>query len=247
MEQIEAIKRKIDSLPEGKLICSHTGNGCKWYISDGHEKTYIPKSKKSLAEHLAVKKYYSLLLKDLENEKTAMKFYLNHRKENPEEIETLLEDKVGYGELLSAFFEPKSIELQKWANAPYEQNAKYSDNLIHKTGSGHVVRSKSEALIDTCLYKNKIPFRYECALHLGETIIFPDFTIRHPKTGKVYYWEHFGRADDMNYIRNISNKLQLYMSNGIVPDIQLITTFETKENPLSSKKIEKTIKDYFES
>lgn len=198
-----------------------------------------------MAEQLAIKKYYSLVLKDLENEKVAMGFYLNHRHENDYELEELLNDSVGYGDLLSPFFKPTSLKLQEWLEEPYEQNLNYPENLIHKTGSGHVVRSKSEALIDTCLYKSKIPFRYECALRLGESTVFPDFTIRHPKTGEVYYWEHFGRADDLGYVRNTCNKLQLYMYNGIVPGIQLITTYETKEKPLSSEEIEKIISHYF--
>ena len=245
LEQIESIKKKINALPDGKLICSHSRNHCKWYISDGHEKTYIPKANRELAEHLAIKKYYSLRLKYLENEKTAMEFYLNHKLDNDIESEALLNDSIGYGELLSPFFKPLSSELQEWANESYERNLSYPENLIHKTGSGHIVRSKSEALIDTCLYKSKIPFRYECALRLGESTIFPDFTIRHPKTGEVYYWEHFGRADDLNYVRNTCSKLQLYMSNGIVPNIQLITTYETKKHPLNSEEIEQIIEHFF--
>ena len=95
------------------------------------------------------------------------------------------------------------------------------------------------------LYINKIPFRYECALHLGETTLFPDFTIRHPKTGNVYYWEHFGLMDNPAYSQNAYSKLQLYTSHGIIPSIQLITTYETKDNPLSTDIVEKIIAYYF--
>ena len=95
------------------------------------------------------------------------------------------------------------------------------------------------------LFVNKIPFRYECELQLGEIFIYPDFTIRHPKTGEIYYWEHFGRMDDSKYNKNVPSKLQLYISNGIIPSIQLITTYETIENPLSSEKVESLIREYF--
>ena len=54
-------------MPEGKLICC----GNKFYRSDGHKKTYIKKKDKVLAEKLAVKKYLSALLEDLEKEKSA--------------------------------------------------------------------------------------------------------------------------------------------------------------------------------
>ena len=232
-------------MPEGKLICSHSGNSCKWYISDGHKKTYIPRVNRSLAEKLAEKKLYLLELKDLENEKTALEFYLNHRQINKNKLEELLSDSTGYGELLAPYFKPLSKELEDWANAPFETNLKHPEHLIHRTGSGHLVRSKSEALIATCLYKNKIPFRYECALQLGELTIFPDFTIRHPESGKIFYWEHNGMLHDSSYVKNYCNKLQLYISNGIVPTIQLITTYETKDTPLSSYTIENLINNYF--
>lgn len=95
------------------------------------------------------------------------------------------------------------------------------------------------------LYTNKIPFRYECALQLGESVIFPDFTIRHPETGNLYYWEHFGLMDDLSYSRNSCAKLQLYTSHGIIPSIHLITTYETKDSPLSSEIVEKIVSHYF--
>lgn len=157
----------------------------------------------------------------------------------------LLTQPSGFQELLSPLFTPLSEELSTWSSSPYEINTNYPEQLIHKAASGNMVRSKSEVLIDLYLHTNKIPFRYECALHLEETVLFPDFTIRHPKTGKYYYWEHFGRMDDPTYYKNVYSKLQLYTSQGIVPSIQLITTFETKEHPLTSEVIEKTIEQYF--
>lgn len=51
--------------------------------------------------------------------------------------------------------------------------------------------------------------------------------------------------DDPNYSKNVYSKLQLYNSYGIVPTIQLITTYETKDHPLSSEKIEQIVQEYF--
>lgn len=100
-------------------------------------------------------------------------------------------------------------------------------------------------MIDMLLHTNKIPFRYECALQLGELTIYPDFTIRHPKTGQIYYWEHFGMMDHPAYSINVASKLDLYISHGIIPSIHLITTYETKDNPLSFEVISKLISHYF--
>lgn len=242
--KIHQIKDQISHLPAGKLICSKNQTRYKWYQSDGHQKTYIPKCNRALAEKLAVKKYLSLQLQSLEQEKIALRFYLNHHKsrENPEQ---LLTESSEYQSLLSPYFKPLSQELSDWQSKPYESNPLYPERLVHASTSGNLLRSKSESMIDMCLHVHKIPFRYECALHLGETTIYPDFTIRHPETGEIYYWEHFGMMDNPNYSSKVGSKLQLYISNGIIPSINLITTYETQRHPLSFEMIEKMINYYF--
>jgi len=130
-------------------------------------------------------------------------------------------------------------------HSPYERNTNHPENLLHKGLSGNLLRSKSEAMIDIALTTNKIPFRYEEILNLGDTTIYPDFTILHPKTGKIYYWEHFGLMDNPPYIKNFHLKLQTYVSAGIIPSIDLIITCETLDKPLGIDDIEKTITHYF--
>lgn len=243
-QQIESLQTQLHKFPKGKLVRTQNRSRCKWYVSDGHNLTYIPKKDQAFAEQLAQKKYLSLLLKDLLQEKTAIDFYLRHHNSGLTQSQKLLTDSK-YQKLLAPYFKPKSQELSDWMNAPYESNPKFPHQLYHKTISGKSVRSKSEALIDMLLHINQIPYRYEYALQLGDVTLYPDFTIRHPKTGQTYYWEHFGRMDDPNYSKNVYSKLQIYNSYGIVPTIQLITTYETKEHPLSSEKIEQIVQEYF--
>ena len=100
-------------------------------------------------------------------------------------------------------------------------------------------------MIGKVLRMNHIPFRYECPIILNGMTVYPDFTIRHPKTGEVYYWEHFGLADDSSYVKNMNYKMELYISNNIIPSVNLITTYETKENPLSFETVEMLAKYYF--
>lgn len=244
-KQIDDLQKQISFLPEGKLICSRNGTHFKWYISDGHQKTYIPKTNQFLAEQLAAKKYLSLSLEDLSHEARALDFYLNHHSSHHGKAENLLTDTPEFSKLLSNYFTPLSQELSTWMTSEYERNTNYPEQLIHRTVSGNLVRSKSEAMIDLFLHTNNIPFRYECALRLGDVTLYPDFTIRHPETGEFYYWEHFGLMDDPSYYKNAYSKLQLYTSHGIVPSIKLITTYETKDVPLSSEVIEKIVEHYF--
>lgn len=242
--KIKSLKNELQKLPDGHLVCSRNENRYKWYHSDGKTKSYIPKANRPLAEQLAIKKYLSLSLEDLENEANAIDFYLRHYSPSTK-AEQLLTQPSEYKNLLKSHFQPLSQELSDWMHAPYEQNPFHPEHLIHKSTSGNILRSKSEAMIDMLLYVNQIPFRYECALHLDYSTIFPDFTIRHPQTGALFYWEHFGLMEDPTYSRNAFAKLQQYTSHGIIPSIQLITTYETLEHPLTTEVIQKIIEHYF--
>lgn len=244
-KQITLLQTQIKSLPEGKLVCTRNQNRYKWYQSDGHKCTYLPKSQRSLAEKLAIKKYLSLIQKDSIAEKRAIQFYLDHHHSDTGKAEQLLIQDSEFKNLLKPYFTPLSQELSDWAHTNYPHNPKYPEQLIHKSSSGNLLRSKSEAMIDMLLHTNKIPFRYECALQLGDITLYPDFTIRHPKTGQFYYWEHFGMMDHPNYSKKVPPKLDLYISNGIIPFVKLITTYETKDDPLSFEVINKLIEHYF--
>ena len=110
--------------------------------------------------------------------------YLRHYKEDRQTAKMLADSR--YSNLLSSHFQPLSSELSEWMNAPYETNEKYEEQLIHRTISGGYVRSKSETILLMFLTLYKIPFRYECKLELGDVTLYPDFTIRHPRTGEYF-------------------------------------------------------------
>ena len=76
--------------------------------------------------------------------------------------------------------------------------------------------------------------------------MYPDFTIRHPKTGEFYYWEHFGLMDVAEYRQKVSFKFSLYMEHGIYPNRQLITTYESTDEPFGANQIEKILNQYFD-
>lgn len=244
-ERIQGIQQQLKEMPEGKLICSHTGPYCKWERSDGHKKTYIKKKDRPLAEKLAAKKYLSALLNDLIHEKMAIDLYLRHHSNYEPKAERLLADSSEVQKLLSPYFLPLSKELEEWMISPYEQNQKHPEHLTQRVGVNEFVRSKSEAMITKVLKENKIPYRYEAKLILDDIEVYPDFTIRHPQTGKLYYWEHFGWLDRVDYVKNMHSKMQLYTAHGIMPGINLITTYENHENPLTFEMIEMMVKYYF--
>ncbi len=242
-EQIKLIESQLKQLPEGKLICKRNEKRYKWYCTKDGKQNYIPKKERKLAEALAARKYLEHLHEDLLHEKMAIEFYIRHHKES--NADKMLTQMPEYQELLKPYFKVLSEELYEWQKSSDNHSKKYPEQLKHKTASGNIVRSKSEVLIDMALYKHKIPFQYEAPLYLGDEIFYPDFTIRHPHTGEVFYWEHFGKMDDKKYATNAGAKLRFYIEHGIVPSVQLITTYETLEKPLSLEMVENVIKEYF--
>ena len=115
-KQICELQNQISQYPDGKLICSQGQNCFKWYKSDGHVKTYIPKSNRILAEQLAAKKYLSQTLKKLIREKNAFERYLKHHKEPDPSDDDRIISNPGYRELLSPYFKLDSDEQTEWMN-----------------------------------------------------------------------------------------------------------------------------------
>lgn len=242
--EILELQKKIDLLPDGKLVCIQNGKYDKWFLSQKGARSYIPKKNRSFAEQLAFKAYLTCRIKDLTEEQKALNAYFKYY--DPERLHTFrLLANPSYQKLLSKYFKPCSQELSEWSQAPYERNPHHPENLIHKSISGNILRSKSEAIIDMLLYQSKIPYRYEHPLLLHDTVLYPDFTIRHPHSGETYYWEHFGMMDHPSYTQNYLKKMRIYLDSGIIPDLNLITTFETKEHPLTPEKVQDQISLHF--
>ena len=242
-KEISTIQARLKQLPEGKLLCTRNGTHIKWYHSDGHIQTYIPKNNRKFAEQLAERRYLSHLLEEDIQEQSAIQMYLRHHPKNT--ADEMLKQSSIYKELLSPVFQSTSQNIQDWVNSPYEKNEKYPERLIFETNFGISVRSKSEAIIAMMLQSNKIPFRYECALEMEKTKIYPDFTIMHPRSGEIFYWEHFGMMDVEEYVKQAVSKLQLYMRNGYLLSQNLIITSETKEKPFTPMDAEKVVQRYF--
>jgi len=243
-QEIAQIQAQLTTLPDHFLICAKNGNSFKWYESNGHHCSYLPKKHRLFAEQLAKRRYFNSRLQHLQAEKKAVDSFLKSYPAEDPSAKMLLPSS-GYHDLLSSCFSLASEDLNQWASESYDHCTLHPERLVHETASGHMVRSKSEAMIAMLLYQKKIPFRYECALSLKNIVIYPDFTIRHPDTGKYFYWEHLGLMDDPDYNRNACSKIQLYAANNIIPTIQLILTAETLAQPLTYNTVQHTIQQYF--
>lgn len=241
------IELKLKKFPQGEMFVSRNGKHFKWLFKENKdsERVCIPKKNKAFAEKLAQKKLLECLLEDLIQEKKAIEFYLRHHKKRPWKSERLLAENPGFQELLLPAYRPVSDRLAEWAKEPYQKCKKEPEKLKVRIPDGSMVRSKSEALIAMVLFKYRIPFRYECALQLGDMTYFPDFTIRHPKTGELYYFEHFGLMNKKSYVQKTNNKLEIYNMHGIIQSKNLITTYEAEGKPLDVEYVEMLVKYHF--
>lgn len=133
-------------------------------------------------------------------------------------------------------------EPNEWADAEFEQSSYRPDEKSQTTSRGLSVRSKSEALIAEKLFEFGVPFRYEQVLHIGNYNYAPDFTVLNVRTGKLYYWEHFGLVNSEKYQERRRKKLSAYEAAGIVPWDNLIATYDDANGNLDLQFVESIIK-----
>lgn len=241
---LEAEKGKLEKilrgLPKGNLILGRNGNNWKWYVYNQRKTVYLPKKKKAQAEKLAYKRYLQSKIESLENEITGLKMYIK-------ETEKPLRNLVPKNEEFRRLLEPQLYDeiVETWIKEPFVPNSIYPENLNVKTKIGTYVRSKSERDIYNLLLDYNIPFKYEAPVTVEGVTYYPDFTIMHPTTHKIFYWEHCGRIDDANYLDDNLFKYRRYFLNDIIPAVNLILTFETKDNPFDINYAEELIRFYF--
>lgn len=242
--KINETEKQLAQFPEGHLSCLNNGPYTKWYhvLPGGRE--YIPKKDRNLAEQLAYKQFFDAHLQDLKREQDALQAYLSHY-QNPSLKTEILMENSQYTQLLTNVCKTINQEMAEWAKAPYDRNTAHPEYLRFKSVSGNIVRSKSESFIDQALYMRGIPFRYEAALTINDITLYPDFTIRHPYTGNLWLWEHFGMMDSEPYIQKTLQKLRIYFSNGYIPTINLITTYESQKHPLDMETVMEVVQHYF--
>lgn len=105
-QKLTDIQKQLQQLPEGKLICTRCGNRTKWYRSDGHTKTYIPKDQKPYASQLAIRRYLLEKQKEYQTNLDALAYYFRHDSYNSGKAEQLLTYDSAYHSLLAEHFQP---------------------------------------------------------------------------------------------------------------------------------------------
>ena len=239
--RIKKLEREIELAPEGDILCWKRNGKNYWYHLIHSKRYYINKKERNMAEKLAYKKYRKRELAELK--------YLGHIEKRsiprrPKSSLALLFDPA-YRELIIPLLDEDERSAAEWITEDYTKNPFHREELSIKTPTGEKVRSKSEYIIYKALLDAGVPFRYESAFTLQGKTIFPDFIIMHPKTGRIYIWEHFGLMDNSGYAARAFAKMAAYNVDGWQLMDNLIVTTESSNHPLDTEWVKKVIEFYF--
>ncbi len=227
------MKKKLEteyaSLPNGTL---------KIFNSNGHQ--YLRCRIGSKERYLSMKRYADIKVARMLRRKRYLK----------EVIDILSNNIVVLAKLIKAYkkLDHKSIidGLSKAYQIPPGEEREVLPDFYPQKAEEMNVRSKSEAMIALILELEGLDVQYEREIVLQGRRFKPDFTIRHPETNELIYFEHFGLIDDPGYYRNMIEKLIIYWNSGIRLGENLIVTFETKEHPLTPAVVRGELKRFFE-
>lgn len=210
-----------------------------------NEKIYLRKAeyKKHLKE--IQKAYYIRQLQFDQMYLMAINAFL--KKYNPKinKADIIIQNNDEIAKLLFPNINTLSRKLRAWLEENYQSDPPFPEKRNIKTLHGEKVRSKSECMISDAMYMKGIPYRYECKLEIEGIAVHPDFMIMHPKTGEIFIWEHWGKADNQQYLQDNMKKLEMYAKAGYIAGKNLIITTESVEYPLDSNTVNLAIKRFF--
>ena len=133
------------------------------------------------------------------------------------------------------------ISPKEWMVLPYKINSFHSEEKIHRSSCGIMMRSKGEIAWAERLLHWGLAFHYdELLFWMGEKIS-PDFIVMR-KDGKLFYVEHCGLMEDNKYRKRCKHKLEVYESGGIVPWDNLIITYDRPDGSIDLELIDAEIK-----
>ena len=250
---ISFAKKVLQNSISGSLYVKRQG-GVRYFERDRGETVgkYLGKGDRYTIKQLEEKAYYTQLLKVAEKEAESL-----------EKAKRILDTMPNYK---SVFL---SIPLEKrHLISPYEYSPKEKDEVVRFsnkkpvkeeikliTQNGEHVRSKSELIIADRFMVAGVPYYYEDPLILVDEdkakgaltpclYWHPDFRVQNIRTGKQYYWEHFGMLDNPEYCDACQRKLEIYAKYGYFPGENLIITSESSEHGLNLEYVDCLIEKY---
>lgn len=239
------LEEKLREAPEGALNSKNCRGVQQFYVRQDGVRKYLKKSDWNLAKQLAQRDYDRKLW-----EKVCLNLGHVNKFSAGFDADALYQI---YDELSAArknLVEPMLLSdkqfLENWQQLVYEGKAFEEGSQEIYTEHGERVRSKSEKIIADKLFYQNIPYHYERPIYLnGFGMVYPDFCCLDLHRRKEIFWEHFGMMGDPEYSRKALHKIDLYTQNGYYQGDNIIYTFESLENPMNTKAVDKLIGNVF--
>ena len=238
------IENKLKLFPEGRIEIKHIGNKTYYYHLTRNKKAKILREDDQLTQSLIQKSYLIQVKKAVKNEISVLTGF-------KDQYPAIIAEDIYSGlsserkKLAKPIVPTFEQVLDIWQNKPYSPKEIKEGSPIFETLRGERVRSKSEQIIADRLFVNNIPYKYECPLKIGKTIIHPDFTILRRSDRKEIYHEHLGKTDDLKYQNDNFPRINFYILNGFVLGENLFLSFESSTTPLDVRVIDKLINEHF--
>ena len=249
---LKILKKANKKVPEGTLrIIKTKGKYPQYYHyqseseNQGKSLRYLPKKEMKFAQKLAQKQYDLDVIECLGRRADVIgKFLKQYREADVELIyEKLSEERKA---LITPVIETDEMFECEWRASIRANANEFPKEVELYTEAGESVRSKSEKILADGFRRMGIPYVYEPELELSDgSRMYPDFALLHKGKRKTIYFEHFGLMDYPEYSERTIKKIAKYEENGYWFGDNFLCTFETSENPLDMRIVEKMLKHYF--
>ena len=239
----------IRNAPKGTIYyredCKRSENPC-YTTGTGKERTRVPldprdpENRKTIRQ-LKDKKFAKHVLPRVRNNLTALRAASKYQ---PLSRAFLSELGENYEDCPLRFFGDPT-QKDEFDMLEERQNPYHPEQLTIHSELG-AFRSKNELLCAQILDEYNIRFKYEAPLFTLRNTKYPDFTVLHPRTGRLIYLEIAGRMDDPEYRQDLYDKLEAYAEIGIYLGVNLFVISEEPGKGLDLAAIRELIRGIIE-
>lgn len=251
-QNIAILKKRINRI-KGSLAVRNNKGRVEFYCRENSlDKTgsYIGHDRTELLDALAQKKYDQMVLQEFEGQKSDLQKLLSRTEKHVDPVGIYNRLPEYLKSHVTPFVAYNRKEAEKWKAGIRCRLLNISEKH-YGTLSGIEVLSKSEVMIADTLHMMGIPFVYEPEVRIptgdpyrADERKYPDFKVLNMRTGEEFYWEHFGKLDDGQYLLRSLSKLEQFATIGIIQGKNLIVSFESENHPLNRKYITTLIKTF---
>jgi len=241
------ILKKIENYPETNLSCRMVDSCNRYFEIDASTQKYLGVSEIDRIKQLEEKLYFKKLLKTAADEKAALEKIVQKLEKLESTDEVFVKIPYEKRHLIEPYVFIKDDKIIKRFETP-DQDGRLTRSS-YTTLNGEKVRSKSEVIIADRFKHFGVLYCYEPPTKMCEDfneIWHPDFLCLNKRTGETYYWEHFGKMDDPQYLDGFHTRMERYAEAGIILGKNLIVTTETSKHPLNTEYLDLLINKYLQ-